>query len=346
LTRACILGCAGQALTVEEIALYRDAQPWGFILFKRNIDTPDQTRALIEQMRETVGRADAPVLIDQEGGRVRRLRPPHWPDYPPAQAFSQATNDPMTARELARLGGRLIAHDLKALGINVDCAPVLDVPQPGAHDIIGDRAFGQDVVSIAQLGRAQAEGLMAGGVLPVIKHIPGHGRAMADSHHDLPVVTAKLQQLEEVDFATFRANSDMPAAMTAHIVYAAIDKAKPATQSRKVMRVIRKDIGFGGLIMTDDLSMKALGGDFESRARDSIAAGCDVVLHCNGVMDEMKGVIAGAGELKGEGKRRAAAALGRIVRDPEPLDVDWARARFAEYFDGVVARAGPAVGEA
>lgn len=346
MTRACILGCAGQILTPEEITFYRDAQPWGFILFKRNIDNPDQTRALIDQMRETVGCADAPVLIDQEGGRVRRLRPPHWPDYPPAQAFAQATNDPMTARELARLGGRLIAHDLKALGINVDCAPVLDVPQPGAHDIIGDRAFGADVATIATLGRAQAEGLMAGGVLPVIKHIPGHGRALADSHHDLPVVDAKRKVLEAIDFATFRANSDMPAAMTAHIVYAAIDKTRPATQSRKVMRVIRKDIGFGGLIMTDDLSMKALGGDFVSRARDSIAAGCDVVLHCNGVMDEMIGVVEGAGELKGEGKRRAAAALARIVRDPEPLDVDWARARFAKYFDGIVARAGPAAGEA
>ena len=346
MTRACILGCAGQALTAEEVALYRDAKPWGFILFKRNIDTPDQTRALVDQMREAVGVENAPVLIDQEGGRVRRLRPPHWPDYPPAQAFAQATNDPMTARELARLGGRLIAHDLKSLGINVDCAPVLDVPQPGAHDIIGDRAFGMEPARIAALGRAQAEGLMAGGVLPVIKHIPGHGRAMADSHHDLPVVTAKRKELEAIDFSTFRANSDMPAAMTAHIVYTAIDKQKPATQSRKVMRVVRRDIGFGGLIMTDDLSMKALGGDFESRARDSIAAGCDVVLHCNGVMDEMKGVIAGAGELKGEAKRRAAAALSRIVREPEPLDVEWARARFAQYFDGVVARAGPVVGEA
>lgn len=346
MTRACILGCLGQTLSAEEIALYRDAQPWGFILFKRNVDNPDQTRALIDALRETVGRADAPVLIDQEGGRVRRLRPPHWPDYPPARAFSQATNDPMTRRELARLGGRLIAHDLKALGINVDCAPVLDVPQPGAHDIIGDRAFSDHVDDISALGRAQAEGLLAGGVLPVIKHIPGHGRAMADSHHDLPVVDAPREYLETVDFATFRANSDMPAAMTAHIVYTAIDKKRPATQSRKVMKVVRKEIGFDGLIMTDDLSMKALGGDFESRARDSIKAGCDVVLHCNGVMDEMIGVVEGAGELKGAGKRRADAALSRIVRDPEPLDVDWARARFAEYFDGVVARAGPAVGEA
>ncbi|MBX7248197.1 MAG: beta-N-acetylhexosaminidase [Caulobacteraceae bacterium] len=346
MTRACILGCAGLALTPEEIALYRDARPWGFILFKRNIDNPDQTRALVDQMRECVGVENAPVLIDQEGGRVRRLRPPHWPDYPPAQAFAQATNDPMTARELARLGGRLIAHDLRALGINVDCAPVLDVPQPGAHDIIGDRAFGAEPARIAALGRAQAEGLLAGGVLPVIKHIPGHGRAMADSHHDLPVVDAPRKQLEAVDFSTFRANSDMPAAMTAHIVYTAIDRQKPATQSRKVMSVVRKDIGFSGLVITDDLSMKALGGDFQSRARDSVAAGCDVVLHCNGVMEEMKGVVAGAGELKGEARRRAAQALARIVREPEPLDVEWARARFAEYFDGVVARAGPAVGEA
>lgn len=346
MTRACILGCSGQALTAEESALYRDARPWGFILFRRNVDNPDQVRALVDALRETVGRADAPVLIDQEGGRVRRLRPPHWPDYPPARAFAQATNDPMTRRELARLGGRLIAHDLKALGINVDCAPVLDVPQPGANDIIGDRAFGEQVDDIAALGRAQAEGLLAGGVLPVIKHIPGHGRALADSHLDLPIVEAERELLDRIDFAPFRANSDMPAAMTAHIVYTAIDPRRPATQSRKVLKAVREDIGFSGLIMTDDLSMMALGGDFESRARDSRRAGCDIVLHCNGVMDEMKGVIAGAGELTGQARRRADAALARIVRDPEPLDEAWARARFAQYFDGVVARAGPVVGEA
>jgi beta-N-acetylhexosaminidase len=345
-TRACILGCAGPTLTPDEIALYAEAKPWGFILFKRNVEDPDQVRRLVDALRAAVGRENAPILIDQEGGRVRRLRPPHWPDYPPAAAFAQASNDPMTQRELARLGARLIAHDLKALGVNVDCAPVLDVPQPGAHDIIGDRAFGAEVERISTLGRAYAEGLLAGGVLPVIKHIPGHGRALADSHKDLPVVEARRQQLDAVDFAPFRANSDMPAAMTAHIVYTAIDRKKPATQSRKVMKAVRKDIGFGGLIMTDDLSMQALTGDYASRARDSIAAGCDVVLHCNGSMSEMAAVVEGAGDLKGAGRRRAAAALERIVRDPEPLDVEWARARFAEYFEGVVARAGPAVGEA
>jgi beta-N-acetylhexosaminidase len=329
--RACILGCAGLALSREEVAFFRDVKPWGFILFARNVESPDQVRALVDAMRDTVGRADAPVLIDQEGGRVQRLKPPHWPAYPPARAYGRiAGNDPLAKREIARLGGRLLAHDLAALGINVDCVPVLDVPDPQGHEIIGDRAYGDTPEEVAQLGRAAAEGLIAGGVLPVIKHIPGHGRAKADSHLELPVVEAALEELDARDFAPFRALSDMPMAMTAHVIYTAIDRKRPATTSKKAMRkVIRGAIGYDGLVMSDDLSMKALSGGFEDRARAAIDAGCDVVLHCNGDMAEMKPVVGGCGALKGRAARRAEAALGRIPRAVEPLDVEAARARFA-----------------
>ncbi|HYE44023.1 MAG TPA: beta-N-acetylhexosaminidase [Caulobacteraceae bacterium] len=346
MSHACILGCSGPVLTDEEAGFFRDVRPWGFILFRRNVETPDQVRRLVDALRATVRREDAPVLIDQEGGRVQRLRPPHWPKYPPGRAYGRATNDPLVRRGLARLGGQLLAHDLRALGINVDCVPVLDVPQPGAHDIIGDRAYGEDPATIASLGRAAAEGLLAGGVLPVIKHIPGHGRSMADSHLDLPVVDASLEELERVDFAPFRANSDMPAAMTAHVIYTAIDRKRPATTSKKALKVVRRSIGFDGLLMTDDLSMRALSGSFEERARDALEAGCDVVLHCNGDMAEMKAVVAGAGALKGKAKRRAEAALARLPREPEPLDLDWARSRFEEAFGNQEAAAGPKVGEA
>jgi beta-N-acetylhexosaminidase len=328
---ACILGCAGPTLSREETAFFRDVKPWGFVLFARNIETPDQVRRLVDALRETVGRADAPVLIDQEGGRVQRLRPPHWPVYPPGRVYGQlAGNDPLLKREITRLGARLIAHDLACLGINVDCVPVLDVPDPQGHEIIGDRAYGQTPDEVAYLGRAAAEGLIAGGVLPVIKHIPGHGRAMADSHLELPRVDASYDELDARDFAPFRVLSDMPMAMTAHVIYAAIDPKRPATTSKKTMRkVIRGAIGYDGLVMSDDLSMKALSGDFAERAEQALAAGCDVVLHCNGDMDEMKAVADGTGALKGHAKRRAHAALGRLARAPEPIDLDEARARFA-----------------
>ncbi len=325
---ACILGCAGLTLGREEAAFFRAVKPWGFILFGRNVETPDQVRGLVDSLRETVGRADAPVLIDQEGGRVQRLKPPHWPVYPPGRAYGRL--DPLLRREITRLGARLIAHDLASLGINVDCVPVLDVPDPQGHEIIGDRAYGDTPEAVALLGRAAAEGLIAGGVLPVIKHIPGHGRAKADSHLELPVVEAAFEDLEARDFAPFRVLSDMPMAMTAHVIYSAIDRKRPATTSRKAFRrVIRGAIGFDGLVMSDDLSMKALSGDFRERARASIAAGCDVVLHCNGDMAEMAPAAEGAGALKGRAARRADAALARIARAPEPLDVEAARARFA-----------------
>jgi beta-N-acetylhexosaminidase len=329
---ACILGCAGPTLTKAEKAFFADVRPWGFILFARNIETPDQVRALTSALRETVGRADAPILIDQEGGRVQRLGPPHWRRYPPGRAYGGAAGG---ARELARLGARLMAHDLAALGINVDCVPVLDVPGPQGHAVIGDRAYGDTPDQVAILGRAACEGLIAGGVLPVVKHIPGHGRARADSHLELPVVDAAWDELDARDFAPFKALSDMPMAMTAHVIYAAIDAKRPATTSRKVLRkVVRGAIGFDGLLMSDDLSMKALQGDFRDRAEDALRADCDVVLHCNGDMAEMKAVTAGTGALKGSAKRRAQAALARLPTAVEPFDAAEARARFDAAFAG------------
>jgi beta-N-acetylhexosaminidase len=344
---AAIYGCSGHRLTAEEKAFFSDVRPWGFILFRRNVDSPDQVRALTDDLRHSIGDADAPVLIDQEGGRVQRMGPPHWPKYPPGDAYLKAVNDPLAARELVRLGARLMAHDLKAVGVNVDCLPVLDVPVPGAHDIIGDRAYARDPATVAQLGRAAAEGMMAGGVLPVIKHMPGHGRAFADSHHDLPVVHADLATLDGWDFAPFKALSDMPMAMTAHVVFTAIDEKRPATTSRKAIKLMRGHLGFGGLIMTDDLSMKALSGSLTDRAEASLKAGCDMVLHCNGDLAEMRQVADGVGVLKGKGKKRADAAMARIVRAPEPLDVAEARDRFAAMLSGRLdAAKGPDVGEA
>jgi beta-N-acetylhexosaminidase len=331
-TTACILGCAGPKLSAAERDFFRDAKPWGFILFKRNIETPDQVRDLTRALRGTVGRDDAPVLVDQEGGRVQRLGPPHWPPYPPGAAYGAAGDDPLERAALTRLGARLIAHDLKALGITVDCVPDLDVRQPGATDIVGDRSYSEDPAVVAALGRAAAEGLMAGGVLPVIKHMPGHGRAATDSHLSLPVVEADLATLEATDFAPFRALSDMPMGMTVHVVFTAIDAKHPATQSKKAIALVRDRIGFEGLLMTDDISMKALKGSFAERSQRAIEAGVDVILHCNGDPKEMEGVVEGAGKLKGRAAKRAEAALARVARDVEPFDEALARARFAKAF--------------
>jgi len=331
-TTACILGCSGTVLSRAEKAFFADAEPWGFILFARNVKTPDQVRRLTGALRATVGREDAPILIDQEGGRVQRLGPPHWRRYPPGRAYGGLRT---ARREITRLGARLLAHDLAALGINVDCLPVLDVPAPDGHQIIGDRAYGDTPEQVALLGRAAAEGLIAGGVLPVVKHMPGHGRALADSHRELPVVEASWDELEARDFAPFRVLSDMPMAMTAHVIYAAVDRERPATTSRTVhRRVIRGAIGFAGLVMTDDLSMRALRSSFRERAQAAIGAGCDVVLHCNGDMAEMKAVVAGAGALKGRAARRAEAALARLPKAVEPFDATEGRARFDAAFEG------------
>jgi beta-N-acetylhexosaminidase len=329
--RAFIAGCSGLELTPDEKAFFRDADPWGFILFKRNIGDPGQVRALTASLRETVGRADAPILVDQEGGRVQRMGPPHWQRYPPGRAYGRLLpNDPLAQREGARLGARLIAHDLLSVGITVDCLPVLDVPAPGGHDVIGDRAYAGDPQAVAVLGRAAAEGLLAGGVLPVIKHIPGHGRAGADSHAALPVVEASREELERVDFAPFRVLADMPLGMSAHVVYTAVDPERPATTSPTVIaEIIRGSIGFDGLLMSDDLSMNALSGSLRERAAAALAAGCDVALHCNGKLDEMQAVAEAAPVLSGAAKQRADHALGRLRHVPEPLDPVDAHARLA-----------------
>lgn len=336
MTAACILGCSGLALTAAERAFFAEVQPWGFILFARNVESPEQVKSLTAALRETVGRPDAPILIDQEGGRVQRLGPPHWRRFPPGRAYGDlAGNDPLLRREITRLGARLLAHDLAAIGVNVDCVPVLDVPDPQGHEIIGDRAYGHTPDEVALLGRAAAEGLIAGGVLPIIKHIPGHGRARADSHLELPVVDATFEALDARDFAPFKALSDMPMAMTAHVIYAAVDGKRPATTSQPVMRrVIRGAIGFDGLVMSDDLSMKALTGGLRERAEASFRAGCDVVLHCNGDMAEMQAVTSGTRRLSGQAARRAAAALARLPKSVEPFDAAQGRARFDAAFEG------------
>lgn len=347
MTSAAIYGCSGAVLTEPERAFFAETRPWGFILFRRNVESPDQVRALTAALRDSIGNPGAPILIDQEGGRVQRLGPPHWPKYPPGAAYLKATNDPAQARELVRLGARLMARDLKTVGITVDCVPVLDVPVPGAHDIIGDRAYAQDPATVSLLGRAAAEGLLAGGVLPVIKHIPGHGRAFSDSHKELPTVHADLATLDAWDFAPFRALSDMPMAMTAHVVFPAVDAKRPVTTSRKGVRLIRETLGFSGLLMTDDLSMNALSGSIGERARAALEAGCDIVLHCNGDLAEMREIALVTGKLKGGAKRRAEAALARIVHTPEPLDPVAGRARLDAALTGRYdAAKGPNVGEA
>lgn len=327
---ACIVGCSGVFLTDQERAFFKEARPWGFILFKRNIETPDQLRALTRGLRETVG-ADAPIFIDQEGGRVQRMGPPHWPKYPPGRAYGRLFQKNATEGvEIAALGARLMAYDLKDVGIDGDCLPVLDIPVPGAHEVIGDRAYGEDAETVAVLGAAAAEGLLAGGVLPVIKHIPGHGRAGVDSHVGLPVVEASLDELKRTDFVPFHRLAHMPLAMTAHVVYTAIDPERPATTSRAVVEsVIRGMIGFKGLLMSDDLSMEALQGSLAQRGRDAIGAGCDILLHCNGKLDEMQALAAAAPRLAGQSLALAEASLGR--RKPvQPLDVTVARKRLTD----------------
>ncbi len=326
IARAFVSGCASKTLSDEEIRFFSANRPWGLILFKRNIDTPAQVRELTRAFREIVGRADAPVLIDQEGGRVQRLSPPHWPDFPSAEKLA-ATADDAAAVEL---GARLIANELAGLGINVDCLPVADLRFPGAHDVIGDRAYGGDPAAVARLARVAAEGLMAGGVLPVVKHIPGHGRAMTDSHLELPRVSVPRAELERTDFEPFRLLSDMPLAMTAHVIYEAIDPELPATISPVVVRdVIRTHIGFDGLLMTDDVSMKALSGGIGVNTSLAFAAGCDLALHCNGKMDEMRAVAENSPPLAGKSAERAKKALDRIAGGAKPLNAVEAWSRFS-----------------
>lgn len=320
--RAVIFGCAGTTLSEKERRFFAEAAPFGFILFARNVDSPEQVRTLCSQLRDAVGRDEAPILIDQEGGRVRRLRPPTWREAPAMRPFGDLfARDPHAARRALRINIGLMADELRGLGIDADCAPVLDVPVAGAHDIIGDRAFADDPAVVGALGRLVAETFLDHGVHPVIKHVPGHGRAMADSHEALPVVDAPRAALEATDFEPFRLVRDAPFGMTAHIVYTAFDADRPATTSPVVVRdVIRGAIGFDGLLMSDDLSMKALKGPFETRAADSLAAGCDLVLHCNGDMAEMRATAAGCRTLDDRGMERWARALARRNAAPTPLD--------------------------
>ena len=313
---ATILDADGLRLTPDERAFFRDADPFGFILFARNIDTPDQVRALVGDLREAVGR-EAMVTIDQEGGRVQRLRGPTWREWPPA--LDQATGAGAGAARAMYLRYRLIAAELHDLGIDGNCAPMADIALPETHPFLRNRCYGSDAATVAALARAVADGLLAGGVLPVLKHIPGHGRATADSHVDLPRVTVPLETLLAEDFAPFAALSDLPMAMTAHVVYAAIDDA-PATLSTPVIRHIRQTMGFDGLLMTDDLGMKALSGPLDARVDAALDAGCDVILHCNAALAERIAVAQAAGRMTDAAQARAEAALA-CRRTPDDIDI-------------------------
>src|SRR5579885_3551184 len=332
-TRA-IYGCAGAQLLPEERSFFRDAQPWGFILFARNIQDRSQVAALVKALRETVDDPSAPVLIDQEGGRVARLKPPHWKARAPAARFGELhVKAPESAREAVYLNARLIAHDLAEIGVNVDCLPVLDVPVEGADQVIGDRAYSHDPSVVIDLGREAIDGLIEGGVLPVMKHIPGHGRATADSHFKLPRVETPAEELSATDFVTFRSLNSCPLGMTAHVIYTEIDPQRPATTSPKVIRdIIRGEIGFDGLLLSDDLSMNALDCPIGHRAKAALFAGCDIVIHCNGKMDEMKEVAAEAKPLESEPLERAQKALSHLA-PPEDFDTAAAEARLAELMN-------------
>jgi beta-N-acetylhexosaminidase len=336
-TRAFITGVSGLELTAEERAFLRAERPWGFILFKRNIDNPAQVARLVEEMRGTTGDLDAPILIDQEGGRVQRLGPPHWSLYPPGAVFSTLYDiDPKAGLRAAWLSSRLIAADLVDLGITVDCLPLADVPVEGADAVIGNRAYGTEPGKVAIIARAVTEGLSQGGILPVLKHIPGHGRATADTHFKLPIVDSSRNELEASDFEAFRPLADLPMAMTAHVVFSALDATQPATTSATIIeQVIRGSIGFQGLLMSDDVSMNALAGSIAERTRAIVSAGCDMVLHCNGKLDEMRDVVSETPVLVGKALERAKAAVA-ARRQPQPFD----RAAGRAELDALIARAG------
>ncbi len=318
---AAIFGCAGPVLLPAERAFFRDADPFGFILFARNVEDPDQLRRLTAELRHSVGR-DAPVLIDQEGGRVQRLRAPHWHDWDPPYDTVAAAGSLEQAARLMRLRAEVIAAELSAVGIDANCAPVADVAFAQTHPFLRNRCYGSDPGTVAVVARAVADGLLAGGVLPVVKHLPGHGRSTLDSHLALPTVTAGLEELRATDFAPFRALADLPMAMTAHLVFAAIDPGLPATQSPEMIRLIRREIGFEGLLMTDDLNMEALAGTLAERTARSMAAGVDIALHCKGDLAEMKSVAAAAGRMTPAAMERGRAALAmrrKVVPDVAAL---------------------------
>jgi beta-N-acetylhexosaminidase len=319
--KAFISGCSGTSLTNAEWRFFAENRPCGLIVFARNCETPDQLRALVASFRDAVESDEVLILIDQEGGRVQRLRPPHWRDMPPARCYGRVyERDAEAGKAAAFAGARLIAQELFDLGINVNCTPVLDVPEKGAHEIIGDRAFSTDADVVAMLGRAVMDGTIAGGVLPVIKHVPGHGRAKADSHLSLPRIDVSEADLKAIDFRPFEALRDAPLAMTAHVLLPCYDERRPATVSPVIMsEVIRGLIGLEGLVMSDDISMKALGGPFAQRAHDVIAAGCDVVLHCSGDVAEMVDTASAVAPLDGIAAERFARARS-YLHAPRPFD--------------------------
>jgi len=333
--RAVIFGCAGLDLGADERAFFRDANPLGFILFARNVDTPERTRRLVDDLRSSVARAEAPVLIDQEGGRVARLRPPHWRKAPPARLLGELyARDPERGLEAALLNSRLLAADVASIGCDVDCLPVLDIAFPETSTVIGDRAYADRPEPVAALGRATAEGLLAEGVVPVIKHMPGHGRATVDSHQSLPRVTAPRELLERTDFLPFKLLSDLPWAMTGHLLFEATDREDAITVSaRAVKEDIRGQIGFYGLLLSDDLSMQALGGALGERASRALAAGCDMALHCNGLMDEMVEIAARTGPMSEAAGRRFDAGRAMLARHRAPLG----RAGLADAARGLAA---------
>lgn len=324
-----IFGCSGLTLSEAERSFFASAQPWGFILFARNVDTPAQLRALTQELRASVG-WHAPILIDQEGGRVQRMRPPHWREYLPALDQIEATGD--RAVRGMYLRNVLIAAELMDVGIDVNCAPLADVIWPESHPVLRNRCYGSDVRSVVTLARASADGMMAAGVLPVLKHIPGYGRAVVDGHKDLPTVDVAREELEALDFAPFRELRDLAMGMTAHIVFPCIDDA-PATTSALAMKMIREDIGFDNLIMTDDISMEALSGSIAQRARASLDAGCDLVLHCNGDLEEMHAVADISGVQRAETRIRAARALAQR-QSPGDIDIHALEAEFHTLLTG------------
>jgi beta-N-acetylhexosaminidase len=323
---AAIFGCAGPVLLPEERAFFRDADPFGFILFARNVETPDQLRRLTGDLRAAVGR-DAPILVDQEGGRVQRLRAPHWREWAPPLDTVAGAGSLHAAEAQMRARATVIAAELRAVGIDADCAPLGDVARPATHPFLRNRCYGSDPETVTLIARAVAEGLLAGGVLPVLKHLPGHGLSHVDTHHDLPTVDAPMDELDRIDFAPFRALADLPMAMTAHLVFAAIDPDLPATQSPKMIGIIRDRIGFRGLLMSDDLNMQALKGSLGDRTRATIAAGVDIALHCKGDLAEMRKVAAAAGEMTAAAGARARAAV--AARPPVGMALDDALAGLA-----------------
>ena len=319
--QAAIYGLAGMELSAEEAGFFRDSQPAGYILFKRNIESREQLRQLTDALRDLEGHDEVPILIDQEGGRVARMRPPEWQAFPPGEAFDQLYQlAPSSAIEAARVNARALGLMLNEVGINVDCLPMLDVRQPGANDIVGDRALGSDPMQVASLGKAILDGLKSAGVLGVIKHIPGHGRAMADSHLELPIVNADEDELS-IDIEPFERLRDAAMGMTSHLLYTQWDAERPASQSPIVIHdIIRHRIGFDGFLMSDDIGMEALGGDHGQRAAACVAAGCDVALHCDGKMENMLLVANAVPALSAEGEARLARAMAMRFTPDDEMD--------------------------